>query len=49
MALNDERIEFINREMKNVVLSLDGRREVHDFMRPTANGKPSYDWCCPTR
>ena len=43
VALTDDRIDFINREMKNVVLSLDGRKEVHDFMRPTANGKPSYD------
>lgn len=47
VALTDDKIEFINREMKNVVLSLDGRREVHDFMRPTANGKPSYDLVLP--
>ena len=30
MLINDEVIEFANREMSNVVLSLDGRREVHD-------------------
>ena len=47
VALTDDKIDFINREMKNVVLSLDGRREVHDFMRPTANGKPSYDIVLP--
>jgi uncharacterized protein len=40
--LNDEMIEFFNREMDNVVLSMDGRPEVHDRMRPTANGKGSY-------
>lgn len=43
MLLNDEVMEFANREMANVVLSVDGRREVHDFMRPTRNGKGSYD------
>jgi len=43
IGLTDERIEFLNREMHNVVLSLDGRREVHDFMRPTASGKGSFD------
>jgi uncharacterized protein len=41
--LNDEMIEFLNREMDNVVLSIDGRPDVHDRMRPTANGKGSYD------
>ncbi len=35
---NDEVIDFCNREMHNVVLSLDGRREVHDRMRRTGNG-----------
>ena len=29
--------------MSNVVISIDGRREVHDRMRPTINGKGSYD------
>ncbi len=47
LALNDEIIEFINREMYNVVLSVDGRREVHDLMRPTAGGKGSYDVILP--
>ncbi len=40
--LNDEIIEFLNREMDNVVISMDGRPEVHDRMRPTVNGKGSY-------
>ena len=40
--LNDEIIAFLNKEMYNVVISIDGRPEVHDRMRPTANGKGSY-------
>ena len=48
VLLNDEIMEFCNREMSNVVLSLDGRREVNDFMRPTRNGKgSSYDIIVP--
>lgn len=43
MLLTDEVMEFANKEMANVVLSVDGRKEVHDFMRPTRNGKGSYD------
>ncbi|MCI5804924.1 MAG: thioether cross-link-forming SCIFF peptide maturase [Clostridium sp.] len=43
MLLTDEIMEFANKEMANVVLSIDGRKEVHDFMRPTRNGKGSYD------
>ena len=43
MLLTDEVLEFANKEMANVVLSIDGRKEVHDFMRPTRNGKGSYD------
>lgn len=35
--------DYLNREMDNVVLSLDGRKEVHDNARPTANGKGSFD------
>jgi uncharacterized protein len=41
--LTPEIMDFLNREMDNVVLSVDGRREVHDRMRPTPNGKGSYD------
>ena len=43
VALTDEAIEFINTEMYNVVISLDGRREIHDALRPTVNGKGSFD------
>lgn len=43
MLLNQEKIEFLNAEMDNVVLSIDGRAEVHDFMRKTPNGKGSFD------
>lgn len=43
VALDDDSIDFINREMFNVVISLDGRREIHDALRPTVNGKGSYD------
>lgn len=43
LLLTGEIAEFLNREMENVVLSLDGRREVHDAVRKTANGKGSFD------
>lgn len=43
LLLNDENIDFINTHMDNVVLSLDGRKEIHDEMRPTSNGKGSFD------
>ena len=35
--------EFLNEHMDNVVLSLDGRKAVHDTMRPRASGEESYD------
>lgn len=47
VLLDDEKIEFLNREMDNVVLSLDGRPEVHDFMRPFPGGAGSYDRILP--
>lgn len=47
VLLNDEIQEFVNKEMDNVVLSLDGRREVNDRMRPFRNGKGSYDLIVP--
>lgn len=47
MLLNDEIMEFANKEMSNVVLSIDGRKEIHDLMRPTPNGKGSYDIILP--
>lgn len=43
VAMDDEVIDFLNKEMSNVVISIDGRPEVHDRMRPTPNGKGSYD------
>ncbi len=47
VLLNDDVIDFANREMHNVVLSLDGRREIHDRLRKTVNGKGSYDTIVP--
>ena len=47
VLLNDEVQEFVNREMANVVLSIDGRKEVHDHMRPFRNGAGSYDLILP--
>ncbi|MBR6702991.1 MAG: thioether cross-link-forming SCIFF peptide maturase [Clostridia bacterium] len=43
LLLNDETIEFFNQEMENVVLSLDGRKEVHDAIRKSINGKGTFD------
>ena len=47
VLLNDEIQDFINKEMDNVVLSLDGRKEINDNMRPFRNGKGSYDLIVP--
>ena len=47
VLLNDEIMDFCNKEMSNVVLSLDGRPEVNDYMRPFRNGKGSYDLIVP--
>lgn len=47
VLLNDEVTEFANRECHNVVLSLDGRKEVHDRLRKTVNGAGSYDLIVP--
>ncbi len=47
VLLNDEIMEFANKEMANVVLSIDGRKEVNDKMRPFANGSGSYDLIVP--
>ena len=43
VLLNDEILDFANKEMSNLVLSIDGRREVHDKMRPFRGGQGSYD------
>ena len=45
--LNDEILEFANKEMSNLVLSIDGRKEVHDNMRPFRDGRSSYDEILP--
>ena len=47
VLLDDEVMEFCNREMDNVVLSIDGRKEVHDRMRPFRGGRGSYDLILP--
>lgn len=47
MLLNDEVTDFLNQEMDNVVLSLDGRKETHDRLRQTVTGKGSYDMIVP--
>lgn len=47
MVLTDEMIEYLNAEMSNVVLSLDGRREVNDRFRRDYAGRGSYDTIVP--
>lgn len=47
VALNDEIIDFINKEIFNLVISIDGRKWVHDAQRVTPNGKGSYDMIVP--
>ena len=47
VLLNDEIMDFCNREMSNVVMSIDGRPEVNDRMRPFRNGKGSYELIVP--
>ena len=47
VLLNDEVLEFANKEMSNIVLSIDGRKEVHDRMRPHRGGQGSYDEIVP--
>ena len=47
MLIDDDVIEFANKEMSNVVLSLDGRKEVHDRYRVDYSGKGSFDTIVP--
>ncbi|MBE5893013.1 MAG: thioether cross-link-forming SCIFF peptide maturase [Lachnospiraceae bacterium] len=47
MLIDDEVIEFANREMSNVVLSLDGRKEINDRSRVDYAGNGSYDRIVP--
>lgn len=43
LLLNDENIEYLNAEMENVVISIDGRAEVHSALRLSRNGKDCFD------
>ena len=47
LLLNGDVIDFINREMSNIVLSIDGRKEIHDAFRFDCGGKGSYDSILP--
>ncbi len=47
VLLDDEIIEYLNKEMSNVVLSLDGRKQVHDLFRKDYAGNGSYDKILP--
>lgn len=47
VLLDEEKIDFINENMHNVVLSLDGRKHINDYMRVTNNDKGSYDTILP--
>ncbi|MBQ8879733.1 MAG: thioether cross-link-forming SCIFF peptide maturase [Clostridia bacterium] len=47
VLIDDDVIDFANRECSNVVLSLDGRREVHDRFRVDYQGKGSFDKIVP--
>ena len=47
VLLNDEIQEFANKEMANVVLSCDGRPEIHNLMRPFKKGAGSYELVMP--
>ncbi len=47
MLVDDEVIDFANKEMSNVVMSLDGRKEIHDRFRVDYAGKGSWDTIVP--
>lgn len=47
LLLDDEKIEYINKEMHNVVLSIDGRKQVNDYFRVLPNGQGCYDMIVP--
>ena len=47
MLIDDDMIDFCNKEISNVVLSLDGRKEVHDRTRVDYKGNGSYDQIVP--
>lgn len=43
LMLGDDAIDFFNKEMDNVVISIDGRKQTHDIIRKTSGGKGTYD------
>lgn len=47
MLLSDDKIAYFNKEMDNIVLSIDGRKEIHDRMRPRVDGRGSFDAIVP--
>ena len=47
VLIDDDVIEFANRECANVVLSLDGRKEIHDRFRVYPDGRGSFDDVVP--
>nr|WP_027870161.1 thioether cross-link-forming SCIFF peptide maturase [[Eubacterium] cellulosolvens] len=47
VLVNEEIMDFCDREMGNVVMSVDGRAETHNHMRPFRNGKGSYELVIP--
>ena len=47
ILLDDEKIDYFNREMSNIVLSIDGRKDVNDKMRPRVDKSGSYDKIVP--
>ncbi len=47
ILLTDDKIDFINKEMSNVVLSIDGRKEINDYFRPRVDNSGSYDSIVP--
>ena len=47
ILLDDDKIDFINKEMSNVVLSIDGRKEINDYMRLRVDGSGCYDSILP--
>jgi len=47
LILNEEHMKFINENMSNIVLSIDGRKHVNDNMRPRIDGSGTYDKIMP--
>lgn len=47
VLLDEDKMDFINENMSNVVLSLDGRKKINDYMRKTVNDQGSYDIIVP--